>query len=73
MKKVLLVDDDALLRELLGLIVEKHGYDLLKAENGHDAMELVGSVQPDLIVLDIMSRWTRRLVRRGDGFTGWEP
>ena len=54
MKKVLLVDDDTLLRELLGLIVEKHGYELLKAENGQDAMERIGSVKPDLIVLDIM-------------------
>ena len=54
MKKVLLVDDDVLLRELLGLIVQKHGYELKKAENGLDAIPMVGSFQPDLIVLDIL-------------------
>ena len=53
-KKVLLVDDDALLRELLGLLVEKHGYMLNKAENGQDAITLVDSFRPDLIVLDVM-------------------
>lgn len=53
-KKVLLVDDDPLLRELLGLIVERHGYHLKKAENGQDAISLVKSFAPDLIVLDVM-------------------
>jgi len=53
-RKVLLVDDDTLLRELLGLIVERHGYQLKKAENGQDAMCLVESFVPDLIVLDVM-------------------
>ena len=53
-KKVLLVDDDALLRELLGLIVEKQGYMLNKAENGQDAVALISSFRPDLIVLDVM-------------------
>ena len=52
--KVLLVDDDALLRELLGLIVEKHGYTLNKAENGQDATNLISSFSPDLIILDVM-------------------
>jgi len=52
--KVLLVDDDALLRELLGLIVEKHGYLLSKADNGRAAIEMITSFQPDLIVLDVM-------------------
>lgn len=54
MKTVLLVDDDVLLRELLGLIVQKHGYELKKAENGLDAIPMVSSFQPDLIVLDIL-------------------
>ncbi len=64
--KVLLVEDDALLRELLGLIVEKHGYTLCKVEDGLAAIDIMNSFQPDLVVLDVMMP-----VMDGRDFLAW--
>jgi two-component system, cell cycle sensor histidine kinase and response regulator CckA len=51
---VLLVEDDHDVRELLGKTLERHGYRLLQAATGKDALELVGdpSVSIDLLVTD---------------------
>ncbi len=64
--RVLLVEDDALLRELLGLIVEKHGYVLRKVEDGLAAIDAMVSFQPDLVVLDVMMP-----VMDGRDFLAW--
>jgi two-component system, cell cycle sensor histidine kinase and response regulator CckA len=51
---VLLVEDDHDVRELLGKTLERHGYRLLQAATGKDALELVGdpAVSIDLLVTD---------------------
>jgi two-component system, cell cycle sensor histidine kinase and response regulator CckA len=51
---VLLVEDDHDVRELLGKTLERHGYRLLQAATGKDALELVGDpgVSIDLLVTD---------------------
>ncbi len=53
-QKVLLVDDEADIIELLKYNLEKEGYQVSTALNGRDALKTAKAVRPDLIVLDIM-------------------
>ena len=53
MKKVLLVDDEPLLREGLGRILEIAGYLVIEAGDGIQALEKAFSEHPDIIVLDV--------------------
>jgi DNA-binding response OmpR family regulator len=51
---VLVVDDQ---RDILGLIrlrLEQAGYEVVTATDGEQALELVGKLQPNLVVLDVM-------------------
>lgn len=52
--KVLLVDDEADILEMLKYNLEREGLRVSTALNGKDAMKLARSERPDLIVLDIM-------------------
>ena len=52
--RVLVVDDDANICELLRLYLEKEGYDVDIAENGGRALERFDRQPPDLILLDVM-------------------
>ncbi len=51
---ILIVDDQAVNRQLLAAILRKAGYRLLEAMDGDTALELVGRMAPDLVLLDIM-------------------
>ena len=51
---VLVVDDDATLRELLRRILEGAGYTVVEAENGRVALERLGTLAPGVILLDLM-------------------
>ena len=53
-KKVLIVEDDANIAELLHLYLEKEGYETQMAPDGGKAVELFRSFDPDLVLLDIM-------------------
>jgi DNA-binding response OmpR family regulator len=53
-KKVVLAEDNSVLALLLKFKLEKSGYDLQIAEDGKQAIELIESHQPDLILTDIM-------------------
>ena len=53
-KKILVVDDDAELVELLSFNLKQAGYVIGTASNGADALKRVRSFEPDLIVLDVM-------------------
>jgi CheY-like chemotaxis protein len=61
-KRVLVVDDDASIRELLSTALEDDGYEVVPASNGKDALSVVERWRPDVIVLDlmmpIMDGWT---------------
>jgi diguanylate cyclase (GGDEF)-like protein len=50
--RILLVDDDPVILELLGGILGKLNLDLLFAANGAQAMEIAGRDQPDMVLLD---------------------
>jgi two-component system, cell cycle response regulator DivK len=52
-KRVLVVDDDRLVRELWVDVLTGAGYRTLQAENGHDAIELMRAAVPDLVLLDL--------------------
>ncbi|HXH84185.1 MAG TPA: GAF domain-containing protein, partial [Candidatus Tectomicrobia bacterium] len=51
---VLVVDDDATLRELLRRTLEAEGYAVVEAENGRAALERLREVTPGLVLLDLM-------------------
>jgi len=53
-KKVLIVEDDGNIAELLRLYLEKDGFTAALAADGGKGVELARSLQPDLILLDIM-------------------
>ncbi len=52
--KILLVDDDPALKELLREALQGKGYEVDSAANGLEAIEIVGKLPPDLILLDVM-------------------
>lgn len=53
-KKILIVDDDANIAELISLYLTKECFQCEIAENGETALKLHDSFQPDLMLLDIM-------------------
>ncbi len=53
-EKILVVDDDRNICELLRMYLEKEGYTVVMAHNGMDAVNVFESAKPDLILLDIM-------------------
>lgn len=54
MKKILLVDDDALVLELYRKKLAAGGFEVRTANDGLDAIKLLGSYTPDFVVLDLM-------------------
>lgn len=52
--KILIVDDEEDIRELLRYNLGKEGYKIATAENGNEAIEVAQTFQPHLILLDIM-------------------
>lgn len=53
-KRVLVVDDDASIRELLATALEDDGYEVVPARNGEDALSVCERWRPDVIILDLM-------------------
>ncbi|MEC0297592.1 MULTISPECIES: response regulator transcription factor [Peribacillus] len=54
MTKILIVDDDAHIRELINLLLRKEGFDLYEASDGMQALKVMEKVKIDLAVIDIM-------------------
>lgn len=52
--KILIADDEAEIRDVLHLYLEKDGYEVVEAADGVEAMEKIKKEQPDLAILDIM-------------------
>lgn len=52
--RVLVIDDDRSALELMDIILEAEGYEVMKCENGTDGVELARQEQPDLIILDLV-------------------
>lgn len=60
-KNVLIVDDDADLRELIKSTLKSRGLSVTEASNGQEALEIVDQMMPALIILDmnmpVMDGW----------------
>ena len=52
--KILLVDDEASIRELVRFNLEKAGYQVQEAADGQEAVHAIRQAKPDLVVLDLM-------------------
>ncbi|MBR2116845.1 MAG: response regulator transcription factor [Alistipes sp.] len=52
--RILIVDDEDDIREFIGYNLRHEGYDVYTAENGAEALEIIGSVRPHLVLLDMM-------------------
>lgn len=52
--RILLVEDDADIRQVLCLYLSFSGFDVREAADGQEAIDLIPEYRPDLIVLDIM-------------------
>ena len=53
-KKILIVEDEANIRELLRLYLEREGYTVLEAENGVEGIKKWKLDKPDMLLLDVM-------------------
>jgi DNA-binding response OmpR family regulator len=53
MKKILIIDDSSELRALMRLTLEGEGYEVHEAENGIVGIDLIDTVRPDLVLLDV--------------------
>ena len=71
-KKVLIVDDDAPVRDAISSVLQKAGYDVLQAGDGEQALTQFDSKQIDLVLLDLglpnKSGWDTF-----EGFTSQNP
>ena len=53
MKKILVIDDEEWLREMMQLALQQRGFEVVEASNGADGIELARKQLPDLILCDI--------------------
>ena len=54
MGKILIVDDDAHIRELARIFLQNEGLDVVEASDGVEALAVLETVKADLVVLDVM-------------------
>ena len=51
--RVLVVDDDEFARDMLQHTLRKSGYDVVTAENGREALEIISRFRPNIAILDV--------------------
>jgi DNA-binding response OmpR family regulator len=54
MQKILIVDDEKRITEVLEAYLVREGYEIHTADNGIDALKKAKSLNPDLMILDLM-------------------
>ena len=54
MKKILVVDDQKEVRELIEVTLRSDGHEIIQAKNGKDAVKISKTQKPDVIIMDIM-------------------
>lgn len=54
LKKILIIDDDIYIGDLIEEILMKEGYGVLRAYSGTEAILVLSQVRPDLVLLDLM-------------------
>ena len=53
-KKILIADDEEMIRNAVKLSLENEGYEILETNDGREALEMATKFLPDLVILDIM-------------------
>ena len=53
-RRILIIEDEAVIRKAIRMACEKEGYEVVEAENGSEGLYLSESSRPDLILLDVM-------------------
>ncbi|MFQ6026503.1 MAG: response regulator, partial [Dehalococcoidia bacterium] len=53
MPKILVVDDEPNIREVIKRLLSKEGHEVIEATNGSEALEIVSYGSPDIILLDV--------------------
>ncbi|MAA72819.1 MAG: fused response regulator/phosphatase [Bermanella sp.] len=51
--RVLVIDDEAIVRESIVAYLEDSGFDVIEAENGHEGVACFNSLQPDIVLCDL--------------------
>ena len=62
MLKVLTIDDDPAMTELLTLVLKTHGLDAYMANSGEKGLQMIHKLSPDVVILDLMM----------PGMDGWQ-
>src|SRR5262245_11693719 len=52
--RVLVVDDDEVIRQLIAVNLQLEGFEVFTATDGQDCLDKVEEIQPDVITLDVM-------------------
>ena len=56
-RTILVVDDDPIYVKSTKAVLESHGYQVLSAQNGEEALAHMNEEMPDLVLLDVMMDW----------------
>jgi DNA-binding response OmpR family regulator len=54
LRRILIVEDEAVIRKAIRMACEKEGYEVIEAESGTEGLKQADSARPDLILLDLM-------------------
>src|SRR5438105_6422986 len=54
MAKILLVEDDELVRDMLAQVLVRASHEVISANNGEEAAEILKTAEPDIMVTDII-------------------
>jgi len=54
MTKIMIVDDEDDLREMIGIMLHKEGFETNTAEDGADFLDKIDDFEPDIVTLDVM-------------------
>lgn len=60
--RILIIDDDVSMRNLLSKLLKRNGYETVLAEDGQEGVEIAKRMHPDLIIMDVV-------MPRMNGFT----
>ncbi len=53
MRRVVVADDEPMIRDLIRIRLSRHGIEVIEAADGQEALERIRAARPDLIVLDL--------------------
>ena len=51
--KILIVEDNSAVRELMAVLLRRSGYQVFEAADGLQGLEQIGSLQPDIVIVDL--------------------